>query len=129
VPDESEVLLFHPGSDVILEYWFERRKRMKTRKGQTSASDIPEKGVKARGVRLCGTRTISSIKAVAATIDTEDDPEPAPEPEATVSDPAPAALSLEEVEARAEELNRKLRNIVEKYETPDLFQDQQDREQ
>jgi topoisomerase-4 subunit A len=122
VPDECEVLLFHEGSDVTLEYWFERRKRMKTRKGQTSAADIPEKGVKARGVRLCGTRTISSIKAVAATTDTEDAPEPAPEPEATVSDPAPAALSLEEVEARAEELNRKLRNIVEKYEMPDLFE-------
>ncbi len=141
VPEGSEVLVFTPLTDFTLEYWFERKKRMKTRKGQTASADIPEKGVKARGVRLCGSRTIASIKLLETV--SEEKPEPAPEaePEAepepepraesepeTEPEPAKPPMSLEEIEEKATELNRRLRSIVEKYEMPDLFEDTGERE-
>ncbi len=128
VPEGSDVLVFEPGSDFVIEYWFERRKRMKTRKGQTAPADIPEKGVKARGIRLCGSRTIASIKTIAvlpeepqepAAPEPEPEPEPGPEPE---TGPAQPPMSLDEIEEKASELSRRLRSIIGKYETPDLFQ-------
>lgn len=137
-PENSQVLLFHHREEFILEYWFERKKRMKTRKGQTGSADIPEKGVKARGVRLCGNRTLASIKVLE--IIPEEKPEPAPEPE-TEPEPEPGEsprndareetesprprLTLPEIEERAEELSRRLRSIVEKYDAPDLFDDRE----
>lgn len=122
VPEDSEVLVFRPGSDMVLEYWYERRKRMKTRKGQTEASSIPEKGVRARGVRLCGTRTISSIKVVEPVAPEE--PETGTDPDPPASEPPPPPpMSMDEIDGKASELRSRLRSIVEKYETPDLFED------
>ncbi len=138
--ENSRVLLFHDGEEFLLEYWFERRKRMKTRKGRTVSADIPEKGVKARGVRLCGNRTLASIKVLEVTREEkpETEPEPAPEaePEETPKDdaqekaePPRPRLTLPEIEEQAEELSRRLKSIVEKYDTPDLFDDREPEEE
>lgn len=70
-PDGCEVLFFTHREGVQLEYWFQRVKRMRTRKGSTDLSGIPVKGVGARGARLCGKKVISSIKGMDLDLDVD----------------------------------------------------------
>jgi topoisomerase-4 subunit A len=70
-PDGCEVLFFTHREGVRLEYWFQRAKRMRTRKGSTELSEMHVKGVGARGVRLCGKKVISSIKGMEQDFDAD----------------------------------------------------------
>jgi topoisomerase-4 subunit A len=63
-PEGSEILFFTDLPEMRLEYWFQRVKRMRTRKGSTELSDVLVKGVGAKGVRLCGTKVVSSIRGI-----------------------------------------------------------------
>ena len=131
VPENSEILAFLDRDNVVLDYWFQRTKRMKTRKGETSLEEIAVKGVKARGVQLCGKKVISTLKA----IEIEDEPEPEPEvqpaeEEVEVADDSPEEATeprprktMDEISAEAEALRNRMSNILRKFEsgTPDLF--------
>lgn len=131
MPENSELMIFLDRENVLLDYWFERRKNMKTRKGETLLSEIIVKGVKAKGIRLCGKKVISTLKA----IEINDEPEvPAEEPEPEEQNEEPAAdlpvdveprRTLEEISAEADVLKDKMSNILKKFEsgTPDLFGD------
>jgi topoisomerase-4 subunit A len=74
VPEGASLLLFSDAPSYMLEFWFERRKRMKARKGEMPSEDIGIKGASARGIRVGGSRVITSIRAVL--------PEKPPEPPA-----------------------------------------------
>ncbi|NLP04927.1 DNA topoisomerase IV subunit A [Candidatus Fermentibacteria bacterium] len=66
LPEGTELMIFTDRPEGTLEYWFERRARMKTRKGSTTITEIALKGVAARGVRLGGGRPVSSMSFVEA---------------------------------------------------------------
>jgi len=129
VPDNSEILVFLDREDVVLDYWFERRKNMKTRKGETLLTDIAVKGVKAKGVQLCGKKVISSLKAVEL-VDEAEEPEeqkePEPEDNAKPEEPSVPKRTLEEINAETEALKNRMSNILKKFEggTPDLFEEE-----
>ncbi len=132
MPEKSELMVFLDQDNVLLDFWFERRKNMKTRKGELLISDITVKGVKARGIQLCGKKVISSLKA----IEILDEPDPediAPEEdteqekpdEPTIALPQEPKKTLDEISAEAEVLKNRMSNILKKFEsgTPDLFED------
>ncbi|MCK5133455.1 MAG: DNA topoisomerase IV subunit A [Candidatus Sabulitectum sp.] len=131
MPENSELMIFLDRENVLLDYWFERRKNMKTRKGETLLSEITVKGVKAKGIQLCGKKVISTLKA----IEINDEPEvPAEEPEPEEQNEEPAAdppvdaeprRTLEEIGEEADALKDRMSNILKKFEggTPDLFGD------
>lgn len=64
MPEGSELLHFSESPGGVVEVWFERRKRMRTHKEAVDISDIPVKGVSARGNRLGAGRPVSSIKVL-----------------------------------------------------------------
>ena len=128
VPENSEILVFLDRDNVVLDYWFERRKNMKTRKGETLLTDVMVKGVKARGVQLCGKKVISSLKAVELVDEVEqaEEPEPDPEEKAKPEEPPAPKKTLEEINAETEALKSRMSNILKKFEggTPDLFEEE-----
>ena len=128
VPENSEILVFLDRDNVVLDYWFERRKNMKTRKGETLLADVMVKGVKARGVQLCGKKVISSLKAVELVDEVEqaEEPEPDPEEKAKPEEPPAPKKTLEEINAETEALKSRMSNILKKFEggTPDLFEEE-----
>lgn len=126
MPQGSELMVFLQRENVLLNYWFERRKNMKTRKGETLLSEITVKGVKARGIQLCGKKVVSSLKAIEIeeelpeqVITEQEIPETQPEL------PEEPKKTLEEISAEADLLKNKMSNILKKFEsgTPDLFED------
>ena len=128
VPEGSEIMVFLDNQNVILDYWFQRVKRMKTRKGETLLTDVSIKGIKAKGVQLCGKRVISTLKA----LEIQDEPVESEESEdreiTEVEEPDEAApeeprRSIEEISAEAEVLRNRMSSILKKFEgdTPDLF--------
>lgn len=137
MPENSELMVFLDRENVLLDYWFERRKNMKTRKGETLLSEIAVKGVKAKGIQLCGKKVISTLKA----IEIVDEPDPGPDPDSdpeqeqaqkeegagnTAAElPAEPKKTLEEISAEADALKNKMSSILKKFEsgTPDLFGD------
>lgn len=130
MPENSELMAFLDRENILLDYWFERRKNMKTRKGETLLSDIIIKGVKARGIQLCGKKVISSLKA----IEINDEPEVSTEEpgfeeehteEATPDLPEEPKKTLEEISAEADALKDRMSSILKKFDsgTPDLFED------
>ncbi|MCD6588185.1 MAG: DNA topoisomerase IV subunit A [Candidatus Fermentibacteraceae bacterium] len=128
VPENSEILVFLDRDNVVLDYWFERRKNMKTRKGETLLTDVMVKGVKARGVQLCGKKVISSLKAVELVDEVEqaEEPEPESEEKAKPEEPPVPKKTLEEINAETEALKSRMSNILKKFEggTPDLFEEE-----
>lgn len=133
IPENSEVMVFLDRQNVLLDYWFERKKRMKTRKGETLLDDIAVKGVRAKGVQLCGNRVVSTLKAIELQ-DEPDEPEEQEEPEEPKEQnekgeeeetKAEPRRSIEEISADAEALRNRMSNILKKFEgdTPDLFGD------
>lgn len=132
LPEQCEIMVFLDRQNVLLDYWFERTRRMKTRKGETLLEEIAVKGVKARGVMLCGKKVISTLKAIQL------EQEPAePEQKAGVSEtdgsdaeegeeaePQPRR-TIEEINAEAEALRTRMSSILKKFDgdTPDLFGD------
>jgi len=64
VPDGSELVYFTQESEVLLDFWFERTKRMKKRKESVLISTFKVTGQSAKGVQLCGRKVISSIKGL-----------------------------------------------------------------
>ena len=133
VPENSEILVFLDRDKVILDYWFERTKRMKTRKGETSLQEISVKGVKAKGVQLCGKKVVSTLKAIEihSEPDEPDETETEAEPEQYSTeekkDPEPSAprKTIDEIDAEAEVLRNRMSSILKKFDgdTPDLFGD------
>ncbi|PIE51097.1 DNA topoisomerase IV [Candidatus Fermentibacteria bacterium] len=125
VPEASEIMVFMEDCNAVLDYWFQRVKRMKTRKGETSLHDISVKGVKAKGVQLCGKKIISTLKVVQHQ-ELPEEEEPAEEentPEESASSEAKESRSIEEITAEAEVLRNRMSSILKKFEgdTPDLF--------
>ena len=130
IPENTEVLVFLDAEKVILDYWFERTKRMKTRKGETSLEEISVKGVKAKGVQLCGKKVISTLKAIEIEEETLEQETPAEPDEDHIDekeDPKPVEprKSIDEINAEAEALRNRMSSILKKFEgdTPDLFGD------
>ncbi len=127
MPENSELMVFLERENVLLDYWFERRRNMKTRKGETLLSEVTVKGVKAKGIQLCGKKIVSTLKA----IEINDEPEiPAnkqePEPEEDIPElPEEPRKTLEEITEEADALKSRMSNILKKFEsgTPDLFGD------
>lgn len=126
ISEGSALILFSDLPAATLEFWFERRKRMKTRKGELATSDIGLKGSSARGMRIGGSRIITSIRAIS--------PEPAPQaqpgPPAPAAgdeatpDPAPAAdppKSPDQILGEAESIRERSSRLLE--EASKLFQD------
>ncbi len=64
VPPGAELLLLSDRQGISLEFFFEKRRGARTRKGCVPAAGIAERSPSARGVRLGGTRIISSIRIV-----------------------------------------------------------------
>ncbi len=129
VPENSEILVFLDRDNVVLDYWYERRKNMKTRKGETLLADVMVKGVKARGVQMCGKKVISSLKAVELVDELEepeDQKEQEPEDSAKPEEPPVPRKTLEEINAETEALKSRMSNILKKFEggTPDLFEEE-----
>ncbi|MCK5786997.1 MAG: DNA topoisomerase IV subunit A [Candidatus Sabulitectum sp.] len=127
VPEQSEIMVFLDQENVLLDYWFERRKNMKTRKGETLITDIMTKGVKARGILLCGKKIISTLKAVEIDHEPENPVEPDEDPpeEEIPELPSEPKRTLEEIDAEADVLKERMSSILKKFEsgTPDLFED------
>lgn len=141
VPENSEVMVFVDKDRVLLDYWFERKKRMKTRKGETLLEDISVKGVKARGVQLCGKKVVSTLKAIELADESEEpedegEAEDVETPEAEAEgeengtknrepEPEAPARTIDQIDAEAEALRNRMSSILKKFEgdTPDLFGD------
>ena len=133
VPEHSEIMIFLDQENVLLDYWYERRKNMKTRKGETLITDIMIKGVKARGIQLCGKKIISTLKAVEMNHEPENPVEPEEaekldedSPEEVIPEPpSEPKRTLEEIDAEADALKDRMSSILKKFEsgTPDLFED------
>jgi topoisomerase-4 subunit A len=132
VPENSDIMVFIDREDVVLDYWFERQKRMKTRKGETLLREIAVKGVKARGIQLCGKKIISSLKAIEINGELESSPEAPPDMETDMpledsgqEQPSIPKKSIEEIGVEADALRNRMNTILKKFEggTPDLFGD------
>jgi len=131
VPENTEIMAFLDREDVLLDYWFERQKRMKTRKGETLLSLIAVKGVKARGIQLCGKKVISSLKAIEISREPElsEEESEISEDEIALQDiqeqPSEPRKTIEEIGAEADALRNRMSSILKKFEgeTPDLFED------
>lgn len=76
MPSDAELLVLTDSSSGELEAWFERRKRMRTRKDSVPIIEVPVKGVAARGVRLGGGRAVSSARLI---LPAEDEPATGPD--------------------------------------------------
>lgn len=131
VPESSEIMVFLDNQNVVLDYWFQRVKRMKTRKGETLLADVSVKGVKAKGVQLCGKRVISTLKAIEISEESQEPEEPAEPETPDISEPEEVISeeprrSIEEISEEAEALRNKMSSILKKFEgdTPDLFGDE-----
>jgi topoisomerase-4 subunit A len=127
-PEGSEVLFFTSREEVRLEYWFQRVKRMRIRKGTTDLEEVLIKSSGARGVRLCGKKVISSIKGIE--LDREDgseasSEEPPDEPDETSINESPdedevetsvpelPAKTVEQIIEEAEDLKRRTTRAIE----------------
>jgi hypothetical protein len=126
-------MVFIDRQNVVLDYWFERTKRMKTRKGETLLEEIAVKGVKARGVLLCGKKVISTLKAIELEQEAvEPEQNVMTEAETEESDPEvknetepELRKTIEEISTEAEALRTRMSSILKKFDgdTPDLFGD------
>lgn len=143
LPEGAELMIFTDRPEGTIEYWFERRARMKTRKGSTRLSEIVLKGVAARGVRLGGGRPVSSMTfeeaapeeesyavAVPESSTTEAGGEPPPGGDGPSSDgaslagsappsPAKPAKTLDQIVKEAAELADRSSRLAG--DAPDLF--------
>lgn len=125
IPENSELMVFLDRENVLLDYWFERRKNMKTRKGETLLSEITVKGVKAKGIQLCGKKVISTLKAIEIDKEPETAAEEPESVEAATELPEEPKRTLEEISSEADDLKNRMNSILKKFEsgTPDLFED------
>ncbi len=82
IPEGDEVAFFTLKPEMKLDFWFQRTKRMRSRKDECLISDYRVTSENAKGVQLCGKKIISSIKGVS--IDDDEDDSAAP-PETDVS--------------------------------------------
>lgn len=79
-PEGSKVVLFTEESEMRLDFWFQRKKRMRRRKDECLISDYRVTSESAKGVQLCGQKIISSIKGVPTGDGEESDSTDSPEP-------------------------------------------------
>lgn len=119
-PEGSEVVFFTWEPEMKLDFWFQRKKRMRRRKDECLISDYRVTSENAKGVQLCGKKIISSIKGVSVDDDDEDPDAPsqtdhtddeieAPfdeenEPGSPNESPEAESLSPEDVMKQAEDL-------------------------
>ncbi|MCD4700518.1 MAG: DNA topoisomerase IV subunit A, partial [Candidatus Aegiribacteria sp.] len=71
-PEGGEVVFFTGEPEMKLDFWFQRKKRMRSRKDECLISDFRVTSESAKGVQLCGKKIISSIKGVSLDNDDED---------------------------------------------------------
>lgn len=103
LPENAELLVFSCEEAGTVEFWFERRKRMKVRKGEQRIEDVHVMGSGARGHRLGGGRPVSSARMLERRPDAVPAAEAAPETPATAPDPAPEPDSGEEAREAPED--------------------------
>ena len=104
-PEGGETVLFTSEPEMLLDFWFERTKRMKKRKDSILISGFKITGESAKGVQLCGKRVISSIKGVPVDdegdgpdeMGTEDEVSPLEEPDTADTAPSGADVADEPV--------------------------------
>ncbi len=133
VPEDSEIMVFLDRENVLLDYWFVRKKNMKTRKGETLLSEISVKGVKAKGIQLCGKKVISTLNAIEIEENEKEEekvleekpPEDVTEEDSKETAPVIQKKTLEEISAEADALKNKMSNILKKFDdgSRDLFGD------
>jgi topoisomerase-4 subunit A len=72
-PEGSKVVFFTEEPEMRLDFWFQRKKRMRRRKDECLISDYRVTSESAKGVQLCGKKIISSIKGISTGDEEEDD--------------------------------------------------------
>jgi len=133
VPVDSEIMVFLERENVLLDFWFVRKKNMKTRKGEILLSEISVKGVKAKGIQLCGKKVISTLNAIEIEENKKEKveilednlPEDNSEENREEAVPVTQKKTLEEISAEADALKNKMSNILKKFDdgSRDLFGD------
>jgi len=133
IPSGCSLLLFSGKDGLTLEFYFEKMKRARTRKGETAFAEIGLKGVAARGIRLGGNRVISSIRALEPQQPPPPREAPAPAgesgpPDAGASGPGSAGQappSVEEILKDAEAIRSRASDLLREAEgidQGDLFE-------
>ncbi len=92
----GEVVFFTWEPEMKLDFWFERKKRMRRRKDECLISDYRVTSENAKGVQLCGKKIISSIKGVS--LDDDDDDSVAPSETDIPDDEAEAPDEAEDIQ-------------------------------
>jgi topoisomerase-4 subunit A len=141
IPDGSLLLLFSDAQASMLEFWFERRKRMKTRKAELPITEIGIKGPSAKGIRIGGSRVITSIREVLPEKPAEAGPvqgdasvaQAGGSGEASAAEPGPSEppKSPDQILSEAEDLREKSSKLLEeasKLFERDLFDDGAERD-
>ncbi|MBD3370556.1 DNA topoisomerase IV subunit A [Candidatus Fermentibacteria bacterium] len=134
VPEGTELLLFSDLEEGRLEFWFKRKKRMRKFKDERLLDDIRATSSDAKGVRLGGRKEISSVKAVPAKAEEEEEIEEDASEQRDVSSTdsqKPDAdrkpdRSIEEIVDEAEKLRRRSADAAQKAGgdgTGDLFEE------
>lgn len=124
VPEGGELIYFTPEPDMRLDFWFERRKRMRKRKDSCLISEFRVTSDSAKGVQLCGSKIVSSIKGVSLEDDSPEqtaleniqDEEHTPDAgDETVEDTEESGtrhISPDEIDEKTEEFQKKVSEIL-----------------
>ncbi|MCK4506621.1 MAG: hypothetical protein KAW14_13485, partial [Candidatus Aegiribacteria sp.] len=134
VPEGGTAIFFTHETEIKLDFWFERTKRMRKRKDDCLISEYRVTSEGAIGVQLCGKKIISSIKGTPIDDDiTAEESEPAaesPEEETEISEEEAVPedsgngqpISPEKLDEKTEEYHRRVAEVLKQAEeivTPD----------